>query len=111
MKKKKSTYLVQITYRIKKYEIGLFYILDKKDIGFKDGKLYIKDGDITFVDGEEGIKIDFYNDYKIEIVEHDERNLRVFIEANRHRFYVFKHLQTVKKECASYSYYYRKQIN
>ena len=109
MKKKTDLFLVQVTYMSDKYEYGLFYILHKSQIGYINKKLFIMDGDVEFVDGEDGVTLHIYDDYKVTIEGHSQRNLEVKIEANRHRFYAYKHLSVMNKERASYDYYYRKK--
>ncbi len=109
MRKKTGLFLVQVTYMSERFEYGLFYILHKSQIGYKDNKLYIMDGDVEFVDGEDGVTLHVYDDYEITIEGYNQRNLEVKIEANRHRFYAFKQTSIMKKERASYDYYYRKK--
>lgn len=107
MAKKTDLYLVQVTYTTDKFEYGLFYILHKKRIGYMNKKLFILDGDVEFVDGKDNVEIHVYDDYEVETIGHNERNLIVRIEANRHRFCVFKPLQVIRERRASYDYYYR----
>lgn len=107
MSKKTDKYLVQVTYQTDKYEYGLFYLLDIKQIGYMNNRIFILDGDVEFVDGKDNVEIHLYDDYTIEIIEHDERNLLIDIKANRNHFKVFKPLQVIREQGTTYNYYYR----